>query len=149
MIAVQTQDFDLAEEYRQLTLDNCVDGAVVTFVGMVRDFNDGSDVSGLFLEHYPGMTEKALAVIVSEAKKRWPLGRVRLVHRVGQLTLGEQIVFVGVSAKHRGDAFDGCEFIMDKLKTEAPFWKKETTADGERWVDAKQSDNDKADTWSA
>lgn len=147
MISVQTEDFQMADEYQQLVSDNISDGAVVTFVGMVRDFNDGSDVEGLYLEHYPGMTEKCLEDIVVKAKERWPLGRVRVIHRVGQLALGDQIVFVGVTSKHRGSAFEACEFIMDYLKTQAPFWKKETTEGGERWVEAKQSDQQKANTW--
>lgn len=147
MISVQTDDFSLDQEYQRLTKDNTSDGAVVTFVGMVRDFNDGSDVDGLYLEHYPGMTEKCLADISNQAKTRWTLGRVRIIHRVGQLDLGDQIVFVGVTSKHRGSAFEACEFIMDYLKTQAPFWKKETTTEGQRWVEAKQTDQDTADKW--
>lgn len=147
MIRVQQQDFDVSTEYRALTQDNQADGAVVSFVGLVRDFNDGSAVNGLFLEHYPGMTEKALADIVEQAKSRWPLGRVCVIHRVGQLDLADQIVFVGVTSRHRGAAFDACQFIMDYLKTKAPFWKKETTTTGERWVEAKQTDNVKAQQW--
>jgi molybdopterin synthase catalytic subunit len=146
-IAVQQQDFDLNDEYQQLRADNQTDGAVVTFVGLVRDFNDGSSVNGLFLEHYPGMTEKSLAQIVEQAKSRWPLGRVRVIHRVGQLELADQIVFVGVTSKHRQAAFSACEFIMDYLKTKAPFWKIETTQSGERWIEAKLSDTDKASKW--
>lgn len=147
MIQIQQEDFDMAREYQHLISNNQEDGAVVSFVGLVRDFNQGNDVSGLFLEHYPGMTEKALSDIVSEARKRWQLGRIRLIHRIGQLSLGDQIVFVGVTAKHRGVAFDAAEFIMDFLKTRAPFWKKETTGSGDYWVDAKASDKNKADDW--
>ena len=123
MISVQTQDFSLADEY-QLLSEGTSAGAVVTFVGKVRDFNQGDEVQGLSLEHYPGMTEKALTEIVEQAKQRWSLLQVRVIHRVGDLELGDQIVFVGVSSAHRGDAFDACEFIMDYLKTKAPFWKK-------------------------
>ncbi|NTS76204.1 molybdopterin synthase catalytic subunit MoaE [Catenovulum sp. SM1970] len=142
MISVQTQDFSLAEEYQALTQGNQTDGAVVTFVGLVRDFNQGNQVLGLSLEHYPGMTEKALAKIVQQARAKWDLGRVRLIHRVGDLHLSEQIVFVGVSSKHRKDAFDAAEFIMDYLKNDAPFWKKELTDKGPVWV--AFNDKDKA-----
>ena len=147
-ICVQTVDFCVADEYQALRADNCADGAVVTFVGLVRDFNHGSDVNGLFLEHYPGMTEKSLEDIATEAKSRWPLNRVRIIHRVGQLNLADQIVFVGVSSAHREAAFAGCEFIIDFLKIHAPFWKKETTTAGERWVEAKHSDQQRMDKWS-
>ena len=146
-IAVQTEDFSLADEYQALREDNVSDGAVVTFTGCVRDFNDGSDVKGLFLEHYPGMTEKSLFDISIEAKVRWPLNRIRIIHRVGQLNLSDQIVFVGVTSAHREAAFAGCEFIMDFLKTRAPFWKKETTPSGDKWIEAKQSDEQRADKW--
>ena len=146
-IAVQTEDFSLADEYKALREDNVSDGAVVTFTGCVRDFNDGSDVKGLFLEHYPGMTEKSLFDISIEAKVRWPLNRIRIIHRVGQLNLSDQIVFVGVTSAHREAAFAGCEFIMDFLKTRAPFWKKETTPSGDKWIEAKQSDEQRADKW--
>ena len=147
MISVHCEDFDFAEEYQKLIKDNKSDGAVVTFVGLVRDFNEGSSVNGLFLEHYPGMTENSLKEISSQAKERWSLGRVRIIHRIGQLELGEQIVFVGVTSMHRKSAFEACEFIMDYLKTQAPFWKKETTQDGDRWIEAKQSDQQQADKW--
>lgn len=146
-IGVQTQDFSLADEYQALRVDNVSDGAVVTFIGCVRDFNDGSDVKGLFLEHYPGMTEKSLLAIAQDAKQRWPLNRIRMIHRVGQLNLADQIVFVGVSSAHREAAFAGCEFIMDFLKTRAPFWKKETTPTGDKWIEAKSSDEHRADKW--
>ena len=147
MISVQQADFSMEQEYRALIADNVKDGAAVTFVGLVRDFNDGSSVNGLFLEHYPGMTENCLKDICEQAKSRWELGRVRVIHRVGQLDLGDQIVFVGVTSRHRQSAFEACEFIMDYLKTQAPFWKKETTTEGNRWVEAKQSDEDKAQRW--
>lgn len=122
-------------------------GAVVSFVGYVRDFNDGLEVSGMCLEHYPGMTEKALGKIVIEAEQRWPLLKVEVLHRVGALEPGEPIVFVGVASAHRQAAFDACNFIMDYLKTRAPFWKKEQTGEGERWVEGKASDNQAADRW--
>jgi molybdopterin synthase catalytic subunit len=147
MISVHHEDFNFAEEYQKLVKDNRSDGAVVTFVGLVRDFNEGSSVNGLFLEHYPGMTENSLKDISRQAKERWSLGRVRIIHRIGQLELGEQIVFVGVTSMHRKSAFEACEFIMDYLKTQAPFWKKETTQAGERWIEAKQSDQQQADKW--
>ncbi|MFD2177330.1 molybdopterin synthase catalytic subunit MoaE [Veronia pacifica] len=146
MISVQEKDFCVGDEYTNLNRDNA-DGAVVTFVGKVRDMNLGDEVTGLTLEHYPGMTEKSLSSIVSEAKTRWPLNRVRVIHRVGKLALGEQIVFVGVSSAHRKAAFEACEFIMDYLKTRAPFWKKEQLKDEERWIEAKASDDVAADRW--
>lgn len=138
LISVQTQDFDMAKEYQALL--NPSDGAVVTFVGLVRDFNQGNQVKGLTLEYYPGMTEKALNDIVSQAKQKWPLGHVRVIHRVGELNLSEQIVFVGVSSKHREAAFSAAQFIMDFLKNNAPFWKKENTTTGNRWVQAEVKD---------
>ena len=122
-------------------------GAVVSFVGYVRDFNDGLEVAGMFLEHYPGMTEKALGKIVVEAEQRWPLLKVEVLHRIGALAPGEPIVFVGVASAHRKAAYDACNFIMDYLKTRAPFWKKEQTGAGERWVEGKASDNQAADRW--
>ena len=122
-------------------------GAVVSFVGYVRDFNDGHDVAGLFLEHYPGMTEKALAAILEEAGQRWPLLGVKVIHRVGQLPPGEPIVFVACASSHRQAAFNACEFIMDYLKTRAPFWKKETTPEGPRWVEGRHSDQEAAGRW--
>lgn len=147
MISVQTADFSMADEYQQLCMDNSQDGAVVTFVGLVRDFNQGNTVTGLTLEHYPEMTEKALIKIVEKAKERWSLGRVRVIHRVGSLSLSEQIVFVGVSARHREAAFCAAEFIMDYLKNDAPFWKKEQTTQGERWVEAEIKDQDAQKKW--
>ncbi|WP_115718548.1 molybdopterin synthase catalytic subunit MoaE [Gallaecimonas mangrovi] len=149
LIAVQQQDFDLAEQYAMLRLDNHQDGAVATFVGMVRDFNQGNTIKGLTLEHYPAMTDKVLRDIVDQARARWPLGRVRLIHRIGSLDIGEQIVFVGVSSRHRSDSFAACEFIMDLLKTQAPFWKKERTSEGERWVQANPKDQQRAKDWQS
>lgn len=146
MISVQEQDFSVAEEYLRLN-DHAGDGAIVTFIGKVRDMNLGDNVTGLTLEHYPGMTEKSLAEIVEQAKSRWPLTHVRVIHRVGTLDIGDQIVFVGVSSAHRGAAFEACEFVMDYLKTKAPFWKKERLTDQERWIEARDSDEDAAKRW--
>ncbi|MDX2322122.1 MAG: molybdopterin synthase catalytic subunit MoaE [Moritella sp.] len=145
-IQIQTQDFDLATEYAALGKSHST-GAVVTFIGKVRDFNQGDNVSGLTLEHYPGMTEKSLAKILVEAETRWSIQGVKVIHRIGELALGDQIVFVGVASVHRGDAFQACEFIMDYLKTQAPFWKKEATEDGSHWVDARETDTTAADRW--
>ena len=145
-IQVQHADFDLATEYAQLSCAYST-GAIVTFVGKVRDFNQGDDVAGLSLEHYPGMTEKALASILQQAKSRWSIQTVKVIHRIGDLALGDQIVFVGVASAHRGDAFSACEFIMDYLKTQAPFWKKESTATGAHWVDARETDTSAAERW--
>ncbi|MGF1832650.1 molybdopterin synthase catalytic subunit MoaE [Photobacterium sanguinicancri] len=147
MISVQEADFSVAEEYERLAQGTSA-GAVVTFIGKVRDFNQGDDVTGLSLEHYPGMTEKSLEKIVEQANERWPLIATRVIHRVGDLELGDQIVFVGVSSAHRGAAFQACEFIMDYLKTQAPFWKKERTAEATRWVDARDTDTSAADRWN-
>ncbi|KXI23690.1 molybdopterin synthase catalytic subunit MoaE [Photobacterium sanguinicancri] len=147
MISVQEADFSVAEEYERLAQGTSA-GAVVTFIGKVRDFNQGDDVTGLSLEHYPGMTEKSLEEIVEQANARWPLIATRVIHRVGDLELGDQIVFVGVSSAHRGAAFQACEFIMDYLKTQAPFWKKERTAEATRWVDARDTDTSAADRWN-
>ncbi|QFI37711.1 molybdopterin synthase catalytic subunit MoaE [Moritella marina ATCC 15381] len=145
-IQIQTEDFDLATEYAALGQSYST-GAVVTFIGKVRDFNQGDNVSGLTLEHYPGMTEKSLAKILVEAETRWSIQGVKVIHRIGELALGDQIVFVGVASMHRGDAFQACEFIMDYLKTQAPFWKKEATEEGAHWVDARETDTTAADRW--
>ena len=151
-ISIQTDDFSLADEVALLEKDNVTDGAVVTFTGRVRNNNNGNSVTTLTLEHYPGMTEKSLAKIIIQAKKRWNIGRVKVIHRIGELNIGDQIVFVGVTSKHRQDAFAANEFIMDYLKVKAPFWKKEQITDdgqtSENWLDAKNSDTDKADLWS-
>ena len=148
-IAIQHDDFNLSDEVNLLEAHNDEDGAVVTFSGRVRNNNLGKKVSGLFLEHYPGMTEKSLKNIIEQAQKKWQLGRVTVIHRIGQLTVGEQIVFVGVTSKHRQDAFAGCEFIMDYLKVSAPFWKKELSEGVESWLAAKQSDETKAQQWQS
>ena len=147
LIKVQEADFSIQDEYDAMRADNQEDGAIVFFTGLVRDFNQGNDVTGLFLEHYPAMTEKALGKIVDEAKERWPINRVRLIHRVGQLYLADQIVFVAVSSKHREAAFDACRFIMDYLKNRAPFWKKETTTQGDVWVESLEKDQTAMKKW--
>ena len=146
-VRIQVEAFDPGVELNALHAANLGIGAVATFVGYVRDYNDGQDVRGMFLEHYPGMTEKALAGIVSEAEQRWPLLRVEVLHRVGPLQPGEPIVFVGTASSHRQAAFDACNFIMDYLKTRAPFWKKEDTPDGARWVEGRASDQSAAERW--
>lgn len=147
-VRVQTQDFDAGFEISQLRKARKDTGAVVSFIGQVRDLNDGDTVSLLTLEHYPGMTEKALEAIVSQAQSRWDIFDSVVIHRVGTLQPTDQIVFVAVSSAHRGEAFKACEFIMDYLKTEAPFWKKEVTNQGERWVDAKHTDDDARERWN-
>ncbi|WP_211227184.1 molybdopterin synthase catalytic subunit MoaE [Saccharospirillum impatiens] len=147
-VRVSPEDFTVQTEYDALCAANARDGAVVFFVGRVRDLNEGEAVHGLHLEHYPGMTETVLVRLAGRAAERWPLSRIRIVHRVGDLHPADQIVFVGVSSSHRQAAFDGASFLMDFLKTEAPFWKKETSPDGAtRWLDARQSDSTLADRW--
>ncbi|WP_395825388.1 molybdopterin synthase catalytic subunit MoaE [Collimonas sp.] len=146
-IRVQTEDFDLAAELAQLRLANPKIGAVVSFLGTVRDLNEGSSIAQMKLEHYPGMTEKALAAIVDQAKQRWQIFDALVIHRIGPLLPLDQIVLVAVSAAHRGEAFAACEFIIDYLKTEAPFWKKERTPEGARWVDARSSDDAALAKW--
>ena len=147
MISVQPAPFDPGERLNRLHADHLGVGAVVGFVGYVRDYNEGDPVSGMWLEHYPGMTEKALTGIVEQAQTRWPLLDVQVLHRVGQLEPGEPIVFVGVASAHRQAAFEANAFIMDYLKTRAPFWKREATPDGERWVDARDSDEVALSRW--
>ena len=150
LIRIQTADFDLQEEYRNLLARSGNIGAVAAFVGLVRDRDTGVSLSSLFLEHYPEVTENEIAAIVRTAAQRWPLAACTVVHRVGRLLPDEQIVLVLAAAAHRKAAFSAAEFIMDYLKTEAPFWKKETFSDGlERWVEAKQSDKEAAEKWSA
>ena len=146
-VRVQQAAFDPGAEVNALHAANLGIGAVASFIGYVRDFNEGQAVSGMFLEHAPGMTEKALQKIVAQAEQRWPLLRVEVLHRVGRLEPGEPIVFVGVASAHRAAAFDACAFIMDYLKTRAPFWKKEDTAEGARWVDGRDSDIEAAQRW--
>lgn len=147
-INVQTHDFDFAHEYQKLRNSSNSDGALVTFVGLVRDLNLQQSVSGLFLEHYPAMTNKVLTQIVEQARSKWQLGSVSVIHRVGQLNVSDQIVFVGVTSQHRQSAYHANEFIMDFLKTQAPFWKKETTEQGDKWIEAKSSDTKKIEDWS-
>ena len=146
-VRVQTADFDVARELAALRGGDPRVGAVAAFIGTVRDISDGSAVAGLTLEHYSGMTEKALAAIVDEARSRWDILDALVIHRVGPLAPTDQIVLVGVTSAHRGEAFAACEFIMDYLKTRAPFWKKEATPDGARWVEARASDDDAAARW--
>lgn len=148
-IRVQSAAFDPGVELNALHAANVGIGAVVGFVGYVRDFNAGQDVAGMFLEHYPGMTEKALAKIAVEAEQRWPLLRLEILHRVGALEPGEPIVFVGTASAHRQAAFDACNFVMDYLKTRAPFWKKEQGSAGSSWVEGRDSDKDAAQRWEA
>ncbi|MBC7405089.1 MAG: molybdopterin synthase catalytic subunit MoaE [Cytophaga sp.] len=146
-IFVQTEDFDLSTEVTKLRANNPAVGAVVSFVGVVRDLNEGMDVHAMELEHYPSMTEKALQEIVALASQRWQLMDSIVIHRVGALKPLDQIVLVAVASSHRGEAFAACEFIMDYLKTQAPFWKKEKTPDGERWVDAREADDQAVSKW--
>lgn len=147
-VRVQTEDFDAGFEINQLRSARKDVGAVVSFIGQVRDVNEGDEVSRLTLEHYPGMTEKSLEAIITQAKTRWSIMDVLIIHRVGTLQPCDQIVLVAVSGGHRGEAFAACEFVMDYLKTEAPFWKKEATPSGERWVEAKSSDDDARERWN-
>jgi molybdopterin synthase catalytic subunit len=146
-VRVQTEDFDLNAEISALRMGNPKIGAVASFVGVVRDLNEGDAVSTLFLEHYPGMTEKALEDIVQDAHTRWDFFDCTIVHRVGELQPLDQIVLVIVTSAHRGEAFDACHYIMDFLKTSAPFWKREQTPAGTRWVDARASDDAAAARW--
>jgi molybdopterin synthase catalytic subunit len=147
-ISVQTEDFDAGAELAQMRLAHPEVGALVSFVGQVRDLNDGAMVSGMHLEHYPGMTEKALSGIAEQAMQRWELSDTLVIHRYGDLKPLDQIVLVVVASAHRQAAFAACEFIMDYLKTEAPFWKKESTPEGERWVDAKEIDEAAKNRWN-
>ena len=146
-VRVQTEDFDVGAELRRLRGDRRDIGAVASFVGLVRDINEGSEVGRMYLEHYPGMTEKSIEDIVEQAMGRWELIDALVIHRVGALEPCDQIVLVAVCGGHRGETFQACEFIMDYLQTQAPFWKKETTAEGQRWVQARQSDRQSAERW--
>ena len=148
-IRIQTEDFDLGAEVNTLRSGNAKIGGIAAFVGLVRDINDGTGVSTLTLEHYPSMTQKALVSIVEQATARWDVIDATVIHRVGELKPTDQIVLVVVASGHRGDAFQACEFIMDYLKTQAPFWKKESTPQGERWVDARKSDAAASLRWHA
>ena len=146
-IKIQENDFDVSAEIAALRKGDPRVGAVVTFLGTVRDMNDGSQVKGMSLEHYPGMTEKALEEIITQAKSRWDIYNTLVIHRVGPLLPEDQIVLVAVTSAHRGEAFAACEFIMDYLKTAAPFWKKEDTPEGARWVDARVTDDAAMARW--
>ncbi|HET7402692.1 MAG TPA: molybdopterin synthase catalytic subunit MoaE [Usitatibacter sp.] len=146
-VRVQTEDFDVGRELDALTRGRRDVGALASFVGLVRDANDGHAIQGMTLEHYPGMTESALEDICAQAHARWDLVDTLVIHRVGPLVPGDRIVLVGVASAHRGEAFEACEFIMDYLKTRAPFWKKEDTPEGGRWVDARESDTAAAQRW--
>jgi molybdopterin synthase catalytic subunit len=146
-VRVQTEDFDVGAEIARLRGGDKSVGAIAAFIGTVRDVNDDATVTGLTLEHYPGMTEAALEAIVDEAKRRFDIRDALVVHRVGALGPGDQIVLVIVTSAHRGMAFDACAFVMDILKTRAPFWKKERSPDGERWVEARASDDEAAQRW--
>lgn len=147
-VRVQQEDFDLNAELLHLRAGKPQIGAVVSFIGLVRDMNEGEQVAAMELEHYPGMTEKSLQEIASQAEQRWHLIDSLIIHRVGPLQPCDQIVLVAAASAHRGEAFAACEFMMDYLKTEAPFWKKETTPQGERWVDARVSDDEAMAKWA-
>jgi molybdopterin synthase catalytic subunit len=146
-VSIQTQDFDVSQELAALRLGDARVGAVCSFLGTVRERNDGSAVASMALEHYPGMTEKAISAMMAEAQQRFDIYAARVIHRVGLLFPEDQIVFVAVTSAHRGESFKACEFLMDYLKTQAPFWKKEVTPDGARWVDARVSDDQALARW--
>lgn len=147
LIEVQSAPFDQNAIYHWLSEQHSV-GATTLFIGKVREMNLGDSVSGLYLEHYPAMTQKALAEIVAQARQRWDLQRIAVIHRIGQLNTGDEIVLVGISAAHRGDAYAANEFIMDYLKTQAPFWKRERTEQGERWIEGRESDQQAVAKWA-
>lgn len=147
-VRIQAEDFDLSTEVAQLRAADPKVGGIVTFVGTVRDLNEGATVAEMELEHYPGMTEQSINAIIEQARQRWPVYGALVIHRIGPLKPMEQIVLVAVTAAHRGEAFAACEFIIDYLKTEAPFWKKEQTPDGARWVDARVTDEAALQKWS-
>ena len=146
-VSIQTQDFNLSDEIKILRASDKRIGAVCTFTGTVRDRNDGQSVSSMELEHYTGMTEKAIEAMIDEAHKRFDIFAVRVVHRVGLLQPLDQVVMVAVTSAHRGESFKACEFLMDYLKTQAPFWKKEQTPEGARWVDARVTDDAALAKW--
>jgi molybdopterin synthase catalytic subunit len=146
-VRVQTADFDVAHEIAKLRRGDTGVGAIATFIGTVRDMNDSASIEGMTLEHYPGMTEAALAEILAEARARFDIRNALVIHRVGPLAPGDQIVLVAVTSAHRGMAFDACRYVMDLLKTRAPFWKKERTPSGDRWVEARDSDAEAAQRW--
>jgi molybdopterin synthase catalytic subunit len=146
-VAIQTGDFDVTAEIAALRRADAGVGAICSFIGTVRDRNDGSAVSAMELEHYPGMTEKAIEGMIDEAFRRFDIRAARVIHRVGPLQVQDQIVLVAVTSSHRGESFRACEFLMDYLKTQAPFWKKENTPEGERWVDARVADDAALQRW--
>lgn len=146
-VTVQTGAFNFFKEYEALRFNSLTSGAIVTFSGLVRDFNVGNTVSALSLEHYASMTEKILADLIAEARQFWRIDKVRIIHRVGELLPADQIVFIGVSSEHRSEAFASCEFLMAMLKTQAPFWKKEQNPEGARWVSPRLSDQLAAQEW--
>lgn len=146
-VRVQQADFDISAEIAALRAGNPKIGAIASFIGVVRDLNEGDAVAEMTLEHYPGMTEKSIADIITQARERWQVMDALVIHRIGTLRPLDQIVLVVVTSSHRGDAFAACEFIMDYLKTRAPFWKKEQTPQGARWVDARASDDAAAERW--
>ena len=148
-VRVQTDDFDISNEIALLRKDNPRIGAIASFIGVVRDMNEGDSVAEMTLEHYPGMTEKSVEEIIAQARARWQMMDALVIHRIGTLKPLDQIVLVVVTSAHRGDAFAACEFIMDFLKTRAPFWKKEQTGSGARWVDARVADDVAAQRWQA
>ena len=140
-VSIQVEDFDVTHELAQLRANDARVGAVCSFVGTVREINSGNAISSMELEHYPGMTEKSITSMMEEAAKRFDIYGARVIHRIGLLHPQDQIVLVAVTSAHRGTSFQACEFLMDYLKTQAPFWKKEVTPDGSRWVDARESDD--------
>lgn len=146
-IQIQTADFDLSQEYRHIRQQNPRCGAIVSFTGLVRDFNARGQIDGIFLEHYPAMTEKVLQELTERATARWPLGAITIIHRVGLLKGSEQIVLVLVAGEHRAEAFAAAEYLMDFLKTEAPFWKREDSPEGKQWVEAKSTDQRARERW--
>ncbi len=147
-ISIQTEPFDITAIQDELRAASPAIGALVSFIGLMRDINEGDTIRTMTLEHYPGMTEKALEAIVTEAQERWDLIGTRVIHRVGELKPQDPIVLVAVTSAHRGAAFQACEFIIDYLKSRAPFWKKESTPEGDRWVDARHSDKEAEDRWA-
>lgn len=146
-VKIQTEDFDISQEVKVLRANQPQVGAVAVFVGTVRDRNDGDTVTALTLEHYPGMTEKTLEEIIVKAKARWDIDDALIIHRVGPLQIEDQIVLVAVISAHRQEAFSACEYLMDYLKTQAPFWKKEAVPSGQRWVDARETDEQALKKW--
>jgi molybdopterin synthase catalytic subunit len=146
-VRVQHEDFDVGREIAHLRAGNPRIGAVASFIGVVRDLNEGASVAGMTLEHYPGMTERSIARIIEEARSRWSIFDALVIHRIGTLAPLDQIVLVVVTSAHRGEAFAACEFLMDYLKTRAPFWKKERTESGPRWVEARAADDEAASRW--